>query len=73
MLCDRWSISFIKIFWEKERIIKILTRSYNLGISKQVVYEWEEDISKSLDVPFEYIDSYVKYPITRVLRKLKNQ
>lgn len=53
-------------------MIKILTeRKYNQGISRQIVYEWEDDISQKWNVPFEYMDSYKKHPIARVLRKLK--
>lgn len=53
-------------------MIRILSeRQYNKGISRQVVYEWEDDISRNLNLPIEYMDSYVKHPVARVLRKLR--
>lgn len=52
-------------------MIKILTeRRYNKGISRQVVYEWEDDISSRWNIPFAYMDSYKKHPISRMMRKL---
>lgn len=53
-------------------MIKILSeRKYNAGISRQVVYEWEEDISVAYNVPMAYLDSYKKHPVARILRKMK--
>lgn len=52
-------------------MIKILTeRKYNKGMSRQVVYEWEDDISNELSVPFVYMDSYKMHPVARAFRKL---
>lgn len=57
---------------ERRIMIKILSeRGYNKGISRQVVYEWEDDISKKLNFPIEYMDSYKKHPVARLLRKLR--
>lgn len=55
---------------EKSIMVKILSeRGYNKGISRQGVYEWEDDIKK-LNFPIEYMDSYTKHPVARILRKL---
>ena len=52
-------------------MIKILTeRKYNKGMSRQVVYEWEDDISNEWKIPFVYMDSYKKHPVARAFRKL---
>lgn len=56
----------------KKTMIKILSeRAYNNGISRQTVYEWEDDISEGLNIPIVYMDSYKKHSFARVFRKLK--
>src|SRR5699024_7076356 len=52
--------------------IKILTeRKYNIGISRQTVYEWEEDTANYFQLDYEYMNSYKRYPFARIMRKLK--
>lgn len=41
-----------------------------MGISRQVVYEWEDDFVEELGIDFEYMDSYQKHPIARLMRKI---
>jgi hypothetical protein len=52
--------------------LKILTeRKYNYGISRQTIYEWEDDIAKTLNLDFSCMDSYQKHPLARLARKMK--
>lgn len=53
-------------------MLKVLTeRRYNTGIARQVVYEWEEDLARELNLTFEFMDSYTNHPFARFMRKIK--
>lgn len=53
-------------------MIKILTeRKYNQGISRQTVYEWEDDISEKYNISLLFMDSYKTHPFARLLRKIR--
>ena len=52
-------------------MVKILTeRAYNNAISRQVVYEWEDDFCRAFGTSLEMLDNYDHHPVARFMRKV---